>query len=158
MELFMTRYMLILLILGISGNSIAEIVSFSEISIDVASDWTYSIEQSRTLADTQGGLISISHPAGIGTLRMMTYVAPDTVSRDRLRNLTNVPLSTTLDWQQWGDFTGYDHSYVENGSFFKQWWLSNESTVLLITYESDAQESQLEIQVVETMIDSISLL
>ena len=154
----MTRYVLTLFILGISGNSIAEIVSFSEISVDGAPDWTYSIEQSSAFAGAQGGSISIDHPAGIGSLRMMTYAAPGTVSRDRLRNLTNVPLSTTLDWQEWGDFAGYEHSYLERGFFFKQWWLSNERTLLLITYESGANESQLEIEAVETMVDSISLL
>ncbi len=71
--------------------------------------------------------------------------------------LTNVERSTVLEWQDWGDFSGYQYSYVENQSFFKQWWLSNEGTILLITYESSDNEPQVEIGTIEEMLNSIKI-
>lgn len=153
----MIRYILTLLILGISSSLTAETVNFPVFSIDVASEWMHNVEPSRIVGDTPGELISIFRPDGIGVLKMTSYVAPNNISRDRLRNLTNVGISTTLTWQEWGDFSGYQYSYVERGSFFKQWWLLNERTVLWITYESDADELQVEIETIDMMVNSITL-
>jgi hypothetical protein len=153
----MTRFILTLLIIGISASSTAETRNFPMFSIDVPGDWTYDVEAGPTALDSGGGLISIYRPDGIGVLKMMSYVAPSIIGRDRLRLLTNVDSSTALVWREWGDFSGYQHNYVERESFFKQWWLLNEKTMLLITYESDAGELQIEIETVEEMVTSIKI-
>ena len=155
----MSRCMLALLMLAISASATAEIRSFSLFSIDVPTEWICDIEERPTPSGLllQGELISIYRPYGIGVLKMSTYDVPYPVSQDRLRMLTNVPRSTVLEWQERGDFSGYQYSYVENQSFFKQWWLSNEGTILLITYESSDNEPQVEIGTIEEMLNSIKI-
>ena len=146
-----------LLIVGITVSSTAEILSFPVFRIDVASEWTYTVEQNTAASDTHGELVSIYRPDGLGVMKVQSLVAPHNVSKDRLRNLTNVETSTVLIWKDWGDFSGYQHNYVENGSFFKQWWLLNERSILFITYESDADASQIEIEEIDKLVKSIHL-
>jgi len=153
----MTRYILTLLIIGISANTTAEPVSFQVFSMDVADEWTYLVEQSTTISDTPGELISVYQPNGSGVMKMMSYVAPGIISMDRLRLITNVEISTTLPWQEWGDLSGYHYSYIENEKFYKQWWLLNEGTIIWITYESVADEPRTEIETIDQMVNSIKL-
>ena len=102
-----------------------------------------------------GELISIYPTDGLAVLKMTSIAIPNTVSRERLRNFTNVDSSINLEWQRWGDFSGYQYSYVEQNSFFMQWWLSAEGTIVLVTYENSSDEQQAEIDAIEEMLISI---
>jgi hypothetical protein len=73
---------------------------------------------------------------GDGVLKIHSFSAPIDVSENRLRNLTNVDLSTPLTLRDWGEFSGYQYDYAERGSFFRQWWLVNQRTIMFIVYES----------------------
>ena len=79
---------------------------------------------------------SYAMEVGEGVLKVHSFSAPIDVSEDRLRNLTNVDRSTPLTLQDWGDFSGYQYDYAERGSFFRQWWLVNQRTMMFIVYES----------------------
>jgi len=151
----MIRFVFVLLMAGISAGSIAQALDFSVFSIEVAADWTHTVEQVTAISDTEAELITIFRPDGDGTLKLLAYGAPDAVDRERLRALTNVDGSITLSWQAWGEFSGYEHSYIDRESFFKQWWLLNEETILWITYESEVDESQTEVEAVDMMVNSI---
>ena len=109
------------------------------------------------MSDEPGELISIYRPGGVGVLRIQSYLAPGDVSRVVLRNLTNVEASTRLRWQEWGDFSGYEYSYTERNSFYKQWWLKNERTILFITYDCDADGQQIEFEAIDKMVKSIKM-
>lgn len=63
---------------------------------------------------------------------LLAVWAPGNVEKERLRLLTNVEWSTPLDWQDWGDFSAYQYGYSERGSFFRQWWLVNQRTILFV--------------------------
>ena len=89
-------------------------------------------------------------------LTLQSWVAPADVSNDALRNLTNVE-PTKLEWLEWGDLSGYQYSYTERGSFYKQWWLTNERTVLFVVYECDADAQGIEIEVIDKMVNSIRM-
>ena len=71
-------------------------------------------------------------------------------------NLTNIESSTTLTWQDWGDFSGYDYNFVERGSFFKQWWLLDQGTIIWVIYETDADQQIVEIDTIDSIISSIT--
>ncbi len=124
-------------------------------SIDVETGWNHSIEGQSPASTGRGELISIFRPDGVGKLRILSYVAPDDVSKDALRNLTNVEISTQLTWQENGEYSGYQHSYIENGLFHKQWWLKNKRTMLFIIYDCDVGLQQIEIDAVNKIVNSI---
>lgn len=157
MTLKMPKRFLAVLIVGIAASLSAETRTFPVFSIDLETDWKHQVEERSFVSNERGELISINRPDGVGVLRMQSYVAPDDVSKEVLRNLTNVEASTRLTWQEWGDFSGYQYSYTESSSFYKQWWLANERTILFITYQCDADAPQIEIEAVDKMVNSIQM-
>jgi len=94
---------------------------------------------------------------GDGVLKVHSFSAPIDVSEDRLRNLTNVDRSTPLTLQDWGDFSGYQYDYAERGSFFKQWWLLNQRTMMFIVYESRVEPTAAESEAVDRMVSSMTV-
>ncbi len=89
---------------------------------------------------------------------MRTYAAPDFVSKEMLRNMTNVDLSTPLTWQNWGDFAGYQHDYSEKGSFYRQWWLASEGTIVFIVYDTSVEPTDFEMDKIVKIVDSIAVI
>ncbi len=153
----MAKRLIALLIVGIASNLRADTLTFPVFSIDVAANWKHRVEERTLVSDERGELVSIYRPDGAGVLRIQSYVAPDDVSQGALRHLTNVEASTKLRWQEWGDLSGYQYSYTERGSFYKQWWLTNGRTILFITYDCDADAQQIEIEAIDKMVNSIKM-
>jgi hypothetical protein len=167
----MTKRVLALLILGFAAGSSAETLTFPVFSIDVATDWKHRVEERTSGSDERGDartterarwssqLIIISRSDGVGVLTLQSWGAPADVSNDALRNLTNVE-PTKLEWLEWGDLSGYQYSYTERGSFYKQWWLTNEPTartILFVEYECDADAQEIEIEPIDEMVNSIRM-
>ena len=157
----MTTRVLVLLIVGIAASLSAETLTSPVFSIDVATDWKHRIEERAPVSDGWDDLISIYRPDGVGILNIQPFIAPGDFSKARLRLLTNVEASTQLTWHEGEDFSGYQHSYTENGSFYKQWWLTNERKILFIVYTCDADaqpiEIEVEIEAIDKMVNSIKL-
>ncbi len=70
--------------------------------------------------------------------------------------MTNVDWSEQLDWESWGDFSGYQYSYSEKGLFYRQWWLANESTVVFFVYSARDETTQSEQQEINRIVRSIA--
>ena len=104
-----------------AGSTI--VVSFNTFEIKIPSDWRHVVSDS-----SQGVVASIFAPDGEGILRLKSQDIPSTVTREMLRNLTNVESSTLLKWQSWGDLDGYQYSYFENGKFYTHWWLTDQKS------------------------------
>jgi hypothetical protein len=104
-----------------------------------------------------GSLISMHHPDRPGMLKIQSLRAP-TVSSERLRLLTNVDSSEQLDWESWGDFSGYRRSYFEKGSFHRQWWLTDGKTVVIFVHSSGVESNQAEINEIDEIVRSIQSL
>jgi hypothetical protein len=146
----MSRFSFVVLMIGLSTGAAAEVREFPLFSIDVPSTWDFEID-----ADSDMEFLSIYHPGSIGVLKITSYEAPYSISQERLRNLTNVKSSTVLAW---GEFSGYQYSESEHGSFFKQWWLESDRTILLIRYESSDIELPDEVETIEEILNSIKLI
>jgi len=72
----------------------AETLSFPTFQIVVPAGWEHSIENRP--GNVPGNVISLRRPDLAGSLKMLSFDVPDVVSRDRLRNMTNVDASTPL--------------------------------------------------------------
>ena len=92
-----------------------------------------------------------------GVLKVQSYCAPNLVTKERLRNMTNVDRSTPLTWQDWGNFSGYQYDYSERGSFFRQWWLVNQRTMIIVVYESNAEIEDADIEEVDRIVKSLTV-
>jgi hypothetical protein len=71
--------------------------------------------------------------------------------------MTNVQLSTPLDWQNWGGNSGYQYDHFEEGSFYRQWWLANEHGVIIIVYNSNSESRDIEIDEIDEIVSSITV-
>ncbi len=130
----------------------AETLSFPSFQIEIQDGWEHSIEN--LPGDDSRNRVSLRRPNGVGVLKIWSFDAP-AVSPDRLRNFTNLELSIPLTWQNWGDYSGYQYDYLERGSFYRQWWLTNERTILLITYQCDPESKYIETAEIDNLVRSI---
>ena len=153
----MMKTLLAIAIFGMTTTSNAETLSFPYFRIEVEDGWVHSIERGSQAHYDWGESISIYHPNGNGILKMQPYSAPAFVSKETLRNMTNVDWSTPLIWQIWGDYSGYQYDYSEGGSFYRQWWLVNERTIIFIVYDSNIESKDIEIDEINKIVNSITV-
>ncbi len=97
------------------------------------------------------------HPNGDGVLTIQSISAPRVVDKEVMRNLTNVNWSTPLAWQDWGGFSGYQYDYSEHGSFFRQWWLANQQTIIFVVYESSVELQETDIDEIDRIVNSMTV-
>ncbi len=153
----MMKLLLAIVIFGITTRSHAETLSFPSFRIEVEDGWVHSVERGPQANPEWGELISVYYPDGNGILNIRSFNAPDFVSKEILRNLTNVAASTPLIWQNWGDYSGYQYDYLERGSFYRQWWLAIEKTIIFFVYESNTESKNIEIDEINKIVDSITV-
>jgi len=150
------KILLVIAIFGLTMSSYAETLAVPSFRIEVEDGWVHSIERGPQGNPEWGDLISIYHPNGNGILKIQSYNAPDLVSEEILRNMTNVASSTPLIWQNWGDYSGYQYDYLERGSFYRQWWLAIERTIIFFVYESNTESKDIEIDEINEIVNSIT--
>ena len=154
LEFSVIKNVFAIVIFGMTTSLSAELVFFSSFQIEIQDTWEHSFENAP--GDDSRSVISLRHPDGVGSLKISSYDAPDVVSEDRLRNLTNVDSSTLLTWQNWGDYSGYQYDYFEGGSFYRQWWLVSERTILYIVYQCDPESRDIETEEIDMIVRSIT--
>jgi hypothetical protein len=92
-----------------------------------------------------------------GVLKIQSLIAPSLIDKERLRMMTNVDRSTPLSWQDWGNYSGYQYDYSERGSFFRQWWLVDQRTIIFVVYESSVEIEESDIAAVDRIVKSLTV-
>ena len=131
----------------------AETLSFPTFQVEIQDGWRHSIETHPVGVPRR--VIRVVPPDGTGVLKLGTYNSSTAVSPDSLRNLTNLDPSIPLPWQRWGDLSGYQYSYTERGTYFRQWWLTDNRTLLFITF-SDVHPEDAEVEAIDRIVRSIT--
>jgi hypothetical protein len=157
MQIILARATLALLASVVAMGAMAESVSVDAFKIEIEDGWVHLIEPAPASDPNRGESIRIHHPNGPGVLDIGSYASHGPVQPEVLRNLTNVPLTTPLTLQRWGDFSVYQHDYVEGTSFLRQWWLANDNVVILVTYKCEVEMRELETDVIDAMVRSLSV-
>jgi len=140
--------------IAMATNLHAKTLSFPSFQIEVPADWEHSIESDP--ADHPGNVARLRDPDRPGNLKLLSYDAPVLVGKEKLRNMTNMDASIPLNWQQWGDYSGYEYNYVERGSFYRQWWLVNGRALIFITYQSDPESKDSDTAQIDRIVRSIT--
>jgi len=147
------RNLFALIIFSMTTSLNAETLSFPSFRIEIPDGWEHSIENSP--GDDSRSTMVLHDPDGVGNLKMRSYDAPAVVSQDRLRNMTNVESSISLTWQTWGHNSGFQYSYSEGNKYFRQWWLTNERTIIFVTYQCDPESRDIETTEIDEIVRSI---
>ena len=129
---------------------------FSTFKIDIPDPWTRSVEAGPS--ESVGSILSL-HPPGVeDVLKVMSFKTPGEVTESRLRNLTNVAHSVPLKWHSWGDLAGFQYDYSEGGQSYRQWWLTSDRIVVIVSYQYDSETDGIDSAVIDAMVRSITSL
>jgi hypothetical protein len=134
-------------------NPPAESRTLGAFHIDLPPGWLARAEQPGDAG--LGDQLVVAHPAGIGSLRLRSMVAPDPVTHERLRNLTNVDTAITMQLETWGDYQGYQYGYLEGDTFFRQWWLARDNIIVLVSYQCPSEFKGLETEHINEVVRSL---
>jgi len=149
------KYILVILFSAMTTSLNAETLAFPSFQIEIQDGWEYSIENGP--GHDRGSVISFRHSDGVGVLKIQSYDTSAVVSQDTLRNMTNLEASTHLSWQDWGNYSGYQYSYAEGGSYYRQWWLTMNRSIMFITYQSDPESKDIETEEIDRIVRSITV-
>lgn len=142
---------LILLGYNLYADNIANLVTVGSAEFVIPEGWRHEQELNA------GRLtVNVSHPDRQGVLKLSSMKIPAPTTMEKLRNLTNVDSSVDLDWESWGDYSGYQYDYSERGKSFRQWWLMNEEEILFVVYKSDIRDDPNN-EVIDTIVASLNL-
>jgi hypothetical protein len=134
----------------------AETALFSTFEIDIPDQWARSVETGP--GESWGSTLSL-HPPGVeDVLKLSSFKIPWEVTESRLRNLTNVPYSVPLMWDSWGDLAGFQYDYSEGGQSFRQWWLTSDRVVVIVSYQYDSETDGIDSVVIDAVVRSITSL
>ena len=150
------KYFLSVTLFALAPGLFAQTLSQPLFRVDVDDGWVYSIEKRPQSPDGWGDLVSVHHPSRTGVLKILSFSLPNLVDPTRLREMTNVDWSEQLDWESWGDFSGYQYSYSEKGMFHRQWWLAGEKTIVIFVYSAGAEPKQVEKNEINKIVRSIT--
>lgn len=144
-------------LLAIADNSNGEgrVITVGSFKVTMPSDWQYKEVSSDSGVSTN--IFPIDNHGTHGSLSLMSLTVPTLVTRERLRLLTNVDSSISLDWGTWGELSGFQYDYVEEGQFFKQWWLVGKNAVLFLVYRRESKDDG-EIRVINQIVSTLSVI
>ena len=149
------KYILAIVISVMTTSLNAETLSFPSFQIEINDSWE-RIDENWPVDDLLS-TVTLRSPNGVGVLKIGFYGALAIVSEGALRRLTNLESSIPLTWQNWGDYSGYQYDYLERGSFYRQWWLAIEKTIIFFVYESNTESKDIEIDEINKIVDSITV-
>ena len=133
-----------------------EPLTFDYFQMELRKDWLHRVEKAPAVPGW-GERVTIEGPDRVGKLQIMSYIAPVTVKRDVLRNMTNVDSSIELTMRRWGDYAGFAYEYVETKVSYRQWWLTNDRTMIFITYHRRVDSIDVEIDEIDTIVNSLRI-
>ncbi len=152
----MIKYLIPITLCVLAPSLFAETLSQPSFQLEVDDGWVHSVKKGPQTHADWGDQISIHHPNRSGELKIRSYRAPRSVTPTILRELTNVSWSEQLDWESYGDFSGYRYSYFEAGSFYRQWWLTDEKTIIFFVYSAGTEPQQAEKNEINEIVRSIT--
>lgn len=150
------KYFLSVTLFLLAPSLFAQTLSQPSYRVEVGDGWVHSIEKGSQSNAGFGNLVSIHHPDRDGILKIQSFRVPNSVEPKRLREMTNVDWSEQLDWESWGGFSGYQHSYFEKGLFHRQWWLTGNKTIVFFGYSASDEPKQAETNEIERIVRSIT--
>lgn len=137
------------LLLVFSMNSLAtQEISFPSFNVSIPEKWVY--EESE-------GVASIFSGDSVGVLQISGYKFPDNVTKKELFDLTGLEEKdrSQVEWQKWGEYSGYQLIYSEGDRFWRKWFLSNEKSLVFVTYNCELEDKDKNLEYINNIVDSL---
>lgn len=103
--------------------------------------------------------VSLYDPEGPGTLQISVFRQPEPVTDDDLRAIASEHLEAGAvpEELQLGDFDGFMLRYDAGDEYWSEWYLKAEDLMMFVTYACALGEEGEEEDVVEAVLDTLSL-
>jgi hypothetical protein len=138
---------------SVDSTGESKTISLRSFEMEIPEGWKY---ETATLPNEQV-VTQIFHPDKEGVFQIGLIISlPKAPTQSRMRLLTNVDSSVVLNWQKWGNFSGYHYEHAEQGKFYRQWWLTHHNRVLSVVYSSKTNDESLH-SVVDEMVKSLTI-
>lgn len=100
---------------------------------------------------------TIYHPNGVGALQVSSYSKDNEITESDLKDLAqdHIESGAQLAAASSGDFNGFTLAFGVDGKFWQYWYVSNKSTALLITYNCNEADIDLEKDIVKSIVASL---
>ncbi len=100
----------------------------------------------------------IYHPEGVGALQISSYTKDGTVTEVDLKDLAqdHLDAGARLAPAKAGDFKGFTLKFGSNGKTWQVWYVANGPNALMITYNCQEEDNEIEIGSVKDMISTLS--
>ena len=122
--------------------------------------WTLAVPP-EWWADTEEDSILIGDRDDVGCIEISTlHKEQGDFAQDELQSIAAAESEMALDWRKFtlGDFVGLQGAYVEEGTAIREWYVSNGSILLFITYSCDEDNRGMDDAAVDELLDTLQLL
>ena len=118
-------------------------------SIDLLPEW---------IGEHEEDCSTIYHPDGVGALQISSYKKDSIVEEDDLRNLAqdHVEAGAKLSPANSGQFNGFTLAFGAEGQFWQYWYVANNNTALLLTYNCEEVDLGPERDEVKSMVGTLA--
>ncbi len=113
---------------------------------------TWSIE-------TDDEMISLYDPDGQGTLVVSAVVEDEPINDDYIEDLVveHLDAGAELHHEVFGPFTGVGCCFEADENYWCEWYLCLDNKLLFVTYNCDLESEGEEDDLIESILDSLSL-
>ncbi len=108
-------------------------------------------------AEADGETDVIYDNAGVGELVISTLYQDEGISDEQLEAMAgeHIESDAVIDDVVLGDFSGIAVSFEQQGEYWCEWYLRSEKVLLFISYNCDLKDSEVDEDVVESILESL---
>ncbi len=108
-------------------------------------------------AEADGETDVIYDNGGVGELVISTLYQDEGIVDEQLEAMASEHVDSDADIEDvvFGDFSGIAVSFEQDGEYWCEWYLSSEKVLLFITYNCTAKDSEVDGDVVESILESL---
>ncbi len=120
--------------------------------------WQLTIPES-WIVETEDEMTSMYGPTGKGTLVISAVVEDEPIGDDYIEDLVveHLDAGAELHHEVFGPFTGVGCCFEADEEYWCEWYLCLENMMLFITYNCDLDSEGEEDDLIESILDSLSL-
>lgn len=125
-------------------------------SLEIPDDWLVDHDEAE-------GLVSICDPDEIGCLDLRVLENADNAPVDKtsLTDIARISLQESdkvlqnIEDAEVGQFAGVTIGFIEDNLAWREWYLSGENFLLMISYNTDEENISLDDAVIEQILDTL---
>jgi len=124
----------------------------------VSTNWSLNLAEG-WVSEFDDDCHTFYHPEGVGALQISAYTIETPVTDEDLIENTGLDEDgiAHLGKNDWGQFHGYQLIYGVDNTFWRKWWLRNGNVLLFVTYNCDAQDTDIESTTINNIMASLSV-